>query len=75
MHAWSTGVAWHSDSLAPEGIGLARGRQPAHWPALHTGVEMTLLTVTSLSHSIWPLKHAFNHGKGLPRLVALVSPT
>jgi hypothetical protein len=36
---------------------------------------MTLHVVTSLSRSIRPLAQAFNHSKGLPRLVALVSPT
>jgi hypothetical protein len=36
---------------------------------------MTLHVVTSLSHSIRPLGRAFNDSRGLPRLVALVSPT
>jgi len=36
---------------------------------------MALQGVTSLSHSIRPLSLAFNRSRGLPRLVALVSPT
>jgi len=36
---------------------------------------MALEEVTSLSRSIRPLALAFNRSRGLPRLVALVSPT
>jgi hypothetical protein len=36
---------------------------------------MTLPAVTSLSRSLRPLTRTFNDSRGLPRLVALVSPT
>jgi len=36
---------------------------------------MALQVVTSLSRSIRPLSLVFNRNRGLPRLVALVSPT
>ena len=36
---------------------------------------MDMKVVTSLLHSIRPLSLAFNRRLGLPRIVALVSPT